>query len=55
MKYVSREKGAQSKEWLFDLKDDPREKANLAKRDPESLGRLKGLLADWERDTKAAR
>ena len=55
MKYVFREKGAERQEWMFNLKDDPREKENLAEADPQSLGRLKGLLADWELDTKAAR
>ena len=55
MKYVWREKGGNHQEWLFDLKNDPAEKKNLAKTDPESFGRLKRLLADWEKETKAAR
>jgi arylsulfatase A-like enzyme len=35
---------------LFDLLDDPGEQHELAARHPDHVRRLKGLLADWEKE-----
>ena len=35
---------------LFDLKSDPGERSDLAAQHPDAVKRLKGLLADWEKD-----
>jgi hypothetical protein len=35
---------------LFDLRDDEGERRDLAAQHPELVRKLKGLLADWEKD-----
>ena len=35
---------------LFNLRDDVSERNDLAKQSPDIVRRLRGLLAEWERD-----
>ena len=42
-------------ESLHDLGADPGEKTNLARQSPERVTRMKKMIAEWERETAAAR
>ena len=54
LKYVRKVEGKTS-EWLFDLGNDIAEKNDLGSSRPGDLGRLKKLLADWEKEVEALR
>ena len=54
LKYVRKVEGETS-EWLFDLGSDIAEKNDLGSSRPGDLGRLKKLLADWEKEVEALR
>ncbi len=41
---------APRRDWLFDLRDDPGERTNLAEREPALVGQLKARLAVFERE-----
>jgi arylsulfatase A-like enzyme len=55
MKYLSRHDGDKQAEWLFDLAADPGEKHDLLARRGDETSRLKGLLAEWEREVRHSR
>jgi N-acetylgalactosamine-6-sulfatase len=55
LKYLSRQDGAATTEWLFDLAADPAEKEDLLARRPDDGQRLKALLAGWEREVQPRR
>jgi len=48
MKYIALDDGGKVREYLFDLDADPQEKNNLIAGQPETAGRLKRLLEEWE-------
>ncbi|MEM7394571.1 MAG: sulfatase-like hydrolase/transferase [Verrucomicrobiota bacterium] len=54
-KYVRKQEGSSTEEWLFDLKADPSEKTDLGSAHPKKLNRLKSMLAAWENQVKANR
>jgi N-acetylgalactosamine-6-sulfatase len=55
LKYVSRSDSKATTENLFDLARDPSEKDDLLASRPDDLKRLKGLLAEWEREVRPKR
>ncbi len=55
MKYVSKTDAGQREEWLFDLARDVGESRDLLNAKPGEAERLKKLLTQWERQTKAVR
>lgn len=55
MKYIWQTDGKKSEEFLFDLKSDVGESHDLLERRPEEGGRLKALLAKWEKEVRHAR
>jgi arylsulfatase A-like enzyme len=55
LKYVSSQNDKGLEEHLFDLGDDMGETHDLLKRRPEELTRLKGLLANWEKEVRPRR
>ena len=54
LKYVRKKEGETS-EWLFDLVSDIGEKNDLSRSRPDDVKRLKGLLANWEKDVQPLR
>jgi N-acetylgalactosamine-6-sulfatase len=55
MKLVRQTNKGQTQEFLFDLKNDVSEKNNLLNDRPDEAGRLKSLLADWEKQVQHTR
>jgi hypothetical protein len=55
LKYVARRDGTRKAEYLFDLRDDPGEKANLLAGRGDDAARLRRLLAEWERKVRPVR
>jgi N-acetylgalactosamine-6-sulfatase len=55
MKYLSRQEGKATEEYLFNLSDDPGEKTNLLNANSKQAHRLKALLAKWEAEVRPQR
>lgn len=55
LKYLSRQTGEKTEEWLYDLAADTQEKDDLLARRPDDVRRLKELLVRWEADVKPRR
>jgi N-acetylgalactosamine-6-sulfatase len=55
IKYVARREGTTKTESLFDLRDDPAEKTDLAPRRAEEINRVRKLLAEWEEKVRPTR
>jgi N-acetylgalactosamine-6-sulfatase len=55
MKYIWQTNGRSTEEFLFDLENDIGEKHNLLATRPKEVGRLKELLANWERQVRPIR
>jgi N-acetylgalactosamine-6-sulfatase len=55
MKYIVLHEGDAVKEYLFDLAEDPAEKANLIGERPETARSLKRVLSEWEDEVRAWR
>jgi N-acetylgalactosamine-6-sulfatase len=55
LKLVSREDAGQRQEWLFNLEQDPGEKADLLASHGEAARKLRALLAQWEKDVRSER
>jgi len=55
LKYLSRQDGESVVEYLFDLEGDPGEKSNLPASRTDDVKRLKGVLAEWEKEVRPAR
>ena len=55
LKYVRKQDGGQTEDWLFDLSNDRGEQNNLIKTQADSAAKLKQKLTEWEQDVKAVR
>jgi N-acetylgalactosamine-6-sulfatase len=55
MKYIWQTDGKKSEEYLFDLKSDVSESHDLLEKRPAEAGRLKALLANWEKEVRHSR
>jgi N-acetylgalactosamine-6-sulfatase len=55
MKYIWQTDGRKTEEFLFDLKNDVGESNDLLDKRPAEAGRLKALLAKWEKDVQHTR
>jgi arylsulfatase A-like enzyme len=55
MKYVTLSDKGKVQEYLFDLDADPQEKSNLLTGQPDTVGRLRRLLAEWEDKVRPGR
>lgn len=55
LKYVSRTDDGKTEQWLFDLKADPAEERNLFSSRAKDAGRLRQLLAGWEKQVQHSR
>jgi N-acetylgalactosamine-6-sulfatase len=55
LKYVARQDGDRTEEYLFALDTDPGEKSDLLAKRPDDVARMKRLLADWERAVRPKR
>jgi len=55
MKYLERQDGDKTQQWLFNLKNDPAEQESLAQKLIGEPERLKSLLNQWEQDVKPVR
>lgn len=55
LKFVSRQDGQQTEEWLFDVERDPAEANDLAMSCRDDVARLKKKLAAWEQEVRPVR
>jgi len=55
LKYVRKDEGGKTEEWLFDLSSDIGEENDLLVKQSSEADRLKRVLEEWDKETKATR
>ena len=55
LKYIYKIEGGKEEEWLFDIRRDPDEEANLIAKRKQDAKRLKAALVRWEKSVKSTR